>query len=64
MLQAFGRNRQKHHTILLSQAYKTRIDVEFCGSVKYVEYVCKYVNGGSGLTAFQVQITRIKMYMD
>jgi len=40
------------YTPLLSKAFKTHINVEFCNLVKSIKYICKYVNKGSDMAVF------------
>ncbi|GBP22166.1 hypothetical protein EVAR_10676_1 [Eumeta japonica] len=42
------------YTPILSKAFETHIDVEYCNSVKSIKYICKYVNKGSDMAVFAV----------
>ncbi|XP_043467393.1 ATP-dependent DNA helicase pif1-like [Leptopilina heterotoma] len=39
---------------VLLRTFETHINVEFCGSMKSIKYVCKYVNKGSDQASFHV----------
>lgn len=39
---------------ILSKAFETHINVEYCNSVKSIKYICKYVNKGSDMAVFGV----------
>ncbi|KAF2890734.1 hypothetical protein ILUMI_15439, partial [Ignelater luminosus] len=39
---------------ILSKAFETHINVEYCNSVMSIKYICKYVNKGSDMTVFAV----------
>ncbi|GBP26529.1 hypothetical protein EVAR_86031_1 [Eumeta japonica] len=39
---------------ILSKAFETHINVEYCNSVKSIKYICKYVNKGSDMAVFAV----------
>ncbi|XP_063907387.1 uncharacterized protein LOC135125669 [Zophobas morio] len=39
---------------ILSKAFESHINVEYCNSVKSVKYICKYVNKGSDMAVFPV----------
>ncbi|XP_017470629.1 PREDICTED: uncharacterized protein LOC108362237 [Rhagoletis zephyria] len=52
---------------LFSKAFKAHINVEYCNSLKSIEYICKYVNKGSGMAVFGVgnvaaQLDEINQY--
>ena len=34
--------------------FNAHINVEFCSSVKFIKYICKYVNKGSDTAVFQI----------
>ena len=40
---------------LLSRIFKAYINVEYCNSVKSIEYICKYVNKGSDQPMFGLE---------
>ena len=42
------------HSPLLCKAFKVHINVEFCSSVQFIKYVCKYVHNGSDQAVFTV----------
>lgn len=42
---------------LLSKTFNAHINVEFCSSVKSINYICKYVNKGSDMAVFRVDNT-------
>ena len=37
------------------RSYQTRINMEFCNSVKSIKYICKSVNEGSDQAEFTVE---------
>lgn len=37
---------------LLTKAYKSHINMEYCNSVKSIKYICEYVNKGSDMAVF------------
>lgn len=39
---------------ILSKAFETHINVEYCNSAKSIKYICKYVNKGSDMAIFAV----------
>lgn len=39
---------------ILSKAFETYINVEYCNSVKSIKYICKYVNKGKDMAIFAV----------
>ncbi|GFQ93003.1 helitron_like_N domain-containing protein [Trichonephila clavata] len=41
---------------LLLKTYNAHINVEYCNSVKAIKYICKYVNNGSDIAVFEVEI--------
>ena len=43
------------HCPLLSKEFNAHINVEFCSSVKSIQYICKYVNKGSDAAMFGLQ---------
>ncbi|GFU44401.1 helitron_like_N domain-containing protein [Trichonephila clavipes] len=42
---------------ILLKTYNAHINVEYCNSVKAIKYICKYVNKGSDMAVFGVEIT-------
>jgi len=40
----------------LSKTYKAQINVEYCNALKSIKYICKYVNKGSDIVVFEVEI--------
>lgn len=41
---------------LLSRLFKAHINVEYCNSIKSIQYICKYVNKGSDRAVFELDI--------
>lgn len=39
---------------LLSRIFNTSINVEFCNSVKYMTYICKYGNKGLDMAVYEI----------
>ncbi|GFQ97773.1 uncharacterized protein LOC104236095 [Trichonephila clavata] len=42
---------------LLLKTYNAHINVEYCNSVKAIQYICKYVNKGSDMAVFGAENT-------
>ena len=47
---------------ILSKAFKTHINVEYCSSVKSIKYVCKYVTKGSDMAVIGVERDEISKF--
>lgn len=43
---------------LLLRMFPAHINTEYCGSVKSIKYICKYVNKGSDQALFGIQNER------
>lgn len=40
---------------LLSKIFKAHVNVEYCSSIKSIQYVCKYINKGNDAAMFSIQ---------